>query len=171
MQPVVKRFMYAFVRKGGNWVILGKKKRIGKTVEEIEVGEKLKLTEKIEDKNILLYLGLTNDGNPLYIQQDYASRTIYEKPIVPTIMLAGIVTSAISKYLPGSGSHVTEQHLFFPNPAYHYATIEFSFEVIEINANENSIVLDVLATNENEDTVVTGTVKVSPPQIVGKMDQ
>lgn len=157
--------------KGGIWVILGKKKRIGKTVEEIHVGETLKLTENIEDKNILLYLGLTNDGNPLYIQHDYASRTIYEKPIVPTIMLAGIVTSAVSKYLPGSGSHVTEQHLFYPKPVYHYATIDISFEVIEVNVESNYIVLDVVATDEENEKVVTGTVKVAPPQIVRSIDE
>ena len=70
-------------------MILGKKRRLGRKIEEISVGEKLKLTEKIEDKDLLLYLGLTNDGNPLYIQHDFASQTSYEKPIVPTIMLTG----------------------------------------------------------------------------------
>lgn len=82
-------------------MLLGKKRKLGRKVESMSVGEKLKLTEKIEDKDLLLYLGLTNDGNPLYIQHDFASQTSYEKPIVPAIMLTGIVTSAISKYLPG----------------------------------------------------------------------
>ena len=91
-------------------MILGKKRRLGRKIEDITVGEKLKLTEKIEDKDLLLYLGLTNDANPLYIQHDFASQTTYEKPIVPTIMLTGIITSAISKYLPGPGSHIVEQH-------------------------------------------------------------
>ena len=50
--------------EGGKALILGKKRRLGKKVEEITIGEKLKLTEKIADKDILLYLGLTNDGNP-----------------------------------------------------------------------------------------------------------
>ena len=114
-------------------MILGKKRRLGRKIEEITVGEKLKLTEKIEDKDLLLYLGLTNDGNPLYIQHDYASQTPYENPIVPTIMLTGIISSAISKYLPGPGSHIVEQHLEFPKPVYHYATINFLLEVIDVD--------------------------------------
>ena len=60
-------------------------------------------------------------------------RPTFEKPIVPTIMLTGIVTSAISKYLPGPGSHVVEQHLSFPKPVYHYSTIDFLFEVTRVN--------------------------------------
>ena len=70
-------------------------------MDEITVGEKLSITEKIEDKDLLLYLGLTNDANPLYIQHDYASQTPYEKPIVPSIMLTGMITTAVTKYLPG----------------------------------------------------------------------
>jgi len=144
-------------------LILGKKRRLGREVENITVGEKLKLTEKIEDKDLLLYLGLTNDGNPLYIQHDYASQTPYENPIVPTIMLTGIITSATSKYLPGPGSHVIEQALKFPNIVYHYETIEFLLEVIEVKTDENKIVVKVEALNEEKKVVISGTVTVVPP--------
>ena len=38
-------------------MLLGKKRKLGRKVEDMSVGEKLKLTEKIEDKDLLLYLG------------------------------------------------------------------------------------------------------------------
>lgn len=146
-------------------MILGKKRRIGREIERIVEGEKLKLTEKIEDKDLLLYLGLTNDANPLYIQHDYASQTEFDKPIVPTIMLNGIVTSAISKYLPGPGSHIKEQHLTFPHHVYHYETINFLFEVTRVDKEKRSVVILVEATNEDEKTVISGTITVIPPSI------
>ena len=62
-----------------------------------------------------------------------------KKPIVPTIMLNGIVTSAISKHLPGPGSHIPEQNFIYLEPVYHYETIEFLLEVQHINY-ENNIV-------------------------------
>src|SRR5690606_40070342 len=113
-------------------LILGKKQKLGRKIEEISVGEKFEVTEKMEDKDLLLFLGLTNDANPLYIQHDYASQTIYKKPIVPAIMLTGIITSAVSKYLPGPGSHIHRQEIDFIHPVYHYATIQFLFEVTEV---------------------------------------
>lgn len=146
-------------------LILGKKRNLGKRIEEIKVGEKLNLTEKIEDKDLLLYLGLTNDGNPLYIQHDFAAQTIYEQPIVPTIMITGIITSAISKHLPGHGSHIYEQHLIFPKPVYHYATIAFDFIVSKIDVGENKVIIQVNAHDESGDLVVTGTVVAIPPKI------
>ncbi|WP_438311450.1 MaoC family dehydratase [Sporosarcina sp. FA9] len=147
-------------------MILGKKRRPGRKIEDISIGEKLKLTEKIEDKDLLLYLGLTNDSNPLYIQHDFASQTTYEKPIVPTIMLTGILTSATSKYLPGPGSHVVEQHLLFPLPVFHYATIDFLLEVIEVKLDENRIIVKVEALNEENEIVITGTITVAPPKVL-----
>ena len=150
-------------------MILGKKRRLGRKIEDITVGEKLKLTEKIEDKDLLLYLGLTNDGNPLYIQHDYASQTPYENPIVPTIMLTGIITSATSKYLPGPGSHVVEQNLKFPKTIYHYTTIDFLLEVIEVKNDENRIIIKVEALNEDKEMVISGTVTVVPPIVEDRL--
>ena len=144
-------------------MLLGKKRRLGRRIEEISVGEKLSLTEKIEDKDLLLYLGLTDDANPLYIQHDYASQTPFEKPIVPSIMLIGIMTSAVSKYLPGPGSHLLKQEIEFLKPVYHYGTVEFLFEVIEVNPTDHVVVIRVAGMNEANEKVIEGKLMVCPP--------
>ncbi|AST92828.1 enoyl-CoA hydratase [Sutcliffiella cohnii] len=144
-------------------MLLGKKRKIGRKLKEIKVGEKLELSEKIEDKDLLLYLGLTDDANPIYIQHDYASQTPLKKPIVPSVMLTGIVTSAVSKYLPGPGSHIVHQDLSFPKPVYHYATLSFLFEIIDIHEKDHTIEIVVHATNESNETVIKGKLTVCPP--------
>ncbi|WP_409251603.1 MaoC/PaaZ C-terminal domain-containing protein [Bacillus sp. SCS-153A] len=151
-------------------MLLGKKRKPGRKIEDISVGEKLTLTEKIEDKDLLLYLGLTNDANPLYIQHDYASQTPFKKPLVPAIMLTGIISSAISKYLPGPGSHIMKQELEFPKPVFHYETIQFLFEVKNIDSSSHLVTIDVIATNEQEETVIRGSVSVCPPHKLEKMN-
>ena len=144
-------------------MILGKKRKLGRRIEEISVGEKLSLTERMEDKDLLLYLGLTDDANPLYIQHDYASQTPFEKPIVPSIMLTGIMTSAISKYLPGPGSHILKQEIEFLKPVYHYRSVEFLFEVTEVRLSENVVVIHVVGMNEDNETVIEGKLTVCAP--------
>src|SRR3954462_13910015 len=144
-------------------MILGKKRKLGRRIEEISVGEKLSLTERMEDKDLLLYLGLTDDANPLYIQHDYASQTPFDKPIVPSIMLTGILTSAISKYLPGPGSHILKQEIEFLKPVYHYRSVEFLFEVMEVRLSENVVVIHVVGMNEDNETVIDGKLMVCPP--------
>lgn len=151
-------------------MLLGKKRKLGRQIEEITVGEKLSLTEKIEDKDLLLYLGLTNDANPLYIQHDYASQTPYQKPIVPSIMLTGIITSAVSKYLPGPGSHVLKEEIEFLKPVYHYGTVEFLFEVVEVNKSNHTVQINVSGTNEEEVAVIRGLITVCPPHRLTELD-
>ncbi|MFJ5758283.1 MaoC/PaaZ C-terminal domain-containing protein [Neobacillus sp. NPDC093182] len=151
-------------------MLLGKKRKLGREIKEMSVGEKLALTEKVEDKDILLYLGLTDDANPLFIQHDYASQTPYEKPIVPSIMLTGMITSAVSKYLPGPGSHILSQDIQFPKPVYHYATVQLLLEVVEVNHDDHTVLMTVVGTNEKEEVVITGKMKVCPPHRLGRMD-
>lgn len=137
--------------------------KLGKKIDEMTIGEKIQLNEKIEDKDLLLYLGLTNDNNPLYIQHDYALDTPYKKPIVPAIMLNGIITSAISKHLPGPGSHIREQNLIYLEPVYHYETIEILLEVQHIDITQNFVEIYVSAFKEKIVQVLHGVLKVVPP--------
>ncbi|ANU19115.1 enoyl-CoA hydratase [Planococcus plakortidis] len=145
-------------------MLLGKKRKLGRKIEDITVGEKLKLTEKIEDKDLLLYLGLTNDGNPLYIQHDFASTTSFEKPVVPNIMLTGIITSAVSKYMPGPGSYICEQQLVFKKPVYHYATVDFLLEVTDVDVRGNLVTIRVEGTDEEGSLCIEGKIVAQPPK-------
>ncbi|MET3697299.1 acyl dehydratase [Bacillus oleivorans] len=152
-------------------MLLGKKRKIGRTVEEISVGERLSLTEKIEDKDLLLYLGLTNDANPLYIQHDYAAQTPFKKPIVPAIMLSGIVMAAVTKHIPGPGSHILKHEMEFHKPVYHYETVHFSFEVKKVETKEQTVTIAVEGTDEENQPVLSGILVVIPPSSVIKIEE
>ena len=144
--------------------MLKRQTKIGKTIDDLTIGEKHHITETITDKDLLLYLGLTNDNNPLYIQHDYAKTTLYEKPIVPTILLNGIITSAISKHLPGPGSHIQQQFLTYLTPVYHDETIEFYLQIDDIDKMEHTVKVTVHGFNEKELAIVSGSITVIPPQ-------
>jgi 3-hydroxybutyryl-CoA dehydratase len=149
-------------------MVFDKKKMIGRKLDEINVGEKLSFIQKIEDKDLLLYLGLTNDSNPIYIQHDYASQTPYERPVVPSVMLTGIISSAVSKYLPGPGSHILNHEIEYTKPVYHYETIEFLLEVIDIN--QKNVAIKVVGKNEKGELVIHGQMSVRPPYQLAEIE-
>lgn len=144
---------------------IGRTTKVGKSIDEIAEGDSLSLTESIEDHQILLYLGLTNDANPLYLQHEYAKQTEYEQPIVPSVMLMGIMTSAISKHLPGPGSHIVNFQVNFIEEVYHYETLTFSFEVIKIDKTRDVVTISVEAENSEEHRVLDAVIMVKPPLI------
>ncbi|WP_194709723.1 FAS1-like dehydratase domain-containing protein [Radiobacillus deserti] len=141
--------------------MIGKRRKIGKNLHELAIGDSYQETRKVEDRDILLYLGLTDDANPLYIQHDYASQTPYKRPLVPPTMLIGIASSMISMHLPGPGCHILEQHLKYPNPLYHYSEIDIELEIIQINEEDSTIMIQVKGKN-GDGTVLDGTFLVSP---------
>ena len=71
-----------------------------------------------------------------------------------------MITSAISKYLPGPGSHIVSQDIEFPKPVYHYATVQLLLEVVEVNQDDHTVLVTVVGTNEKDEAVITGKVKV-----------
>src|SRR5699024_1917903 len=144
---------------------IGNSQKIGKTIEEIQEDESLSVTETIEDRKLLLYLELTNDANPIYIQHDYAKQTMYKNPIVPSVMLMGILTSSVSKHLPGPGSHVVNFSMNFIEPVYHYETLTFQFEVIKVDKMKDVVTISVEAVNTKNDRVLDAVVMVQPPSI------
>ena len=53
------------LRKRGGVVMSEDVHRRGKTIDEIKEGDSLTVTESISDRDLLLYLGITNDNNPM----------------------------------------------------------------------------------------------------------
>lgn len=151
-------------------MILGRKLKLGRKISEIAIGEKFTLTETISDQDLLLYLGLTDDANPLFIQHDYASQTSFKKPVVPPIMILGIIISSISKYFPGPGSYVKQQAIEFISPLYHYEAIQLLFEVINREVHSNTVKIQVVGHNEKGEKILEGTVSVCPPESMGGLD-
>lgn len=145
-------------------MLLSKDYKVGKTFEELDVGTSLQITENIEGKDLLLYLGLTNDQNPLYIQQEYAALTTYEKPVVPVIMLSGIITSAISKYIPGPGAYISAISLRYPKPLHHDETLHLHLKIVAKNRDLHELDLQVEGKNNDAQIVVYGNVLVVPPK-------
>lgn len=138
--------------------------KIGKTIDEIQEGDSLTVTEIIETRDVLLYLGLTNDDNPLYIQYDYSQETSYHKPLVPTVLLVGIITSNISKHLPGPGSHILDLSIDMIEPIYHNVTITFDFTVKRLDERREQVTIFVEGNSLEGVRLVEAELIVATPQ-------
>lgn len=145
--------------------MLNHQRKDGKTIDELVEGESLSITETIEDSQLLLYLGLTNDANPLFIQHDYTDKTDYGQPIVPSIMLMGVISSTISKHLPGPGSNIVNLSFNLIQPVHHYDTLTFHFEVIKIDKMKEVVTISVRAHNYEDQRVLDSVVMVKLTKI------
>src|SRR5699024_5363718 len=142
--------------------MIGRKRKLGKKIEDLKIGDSHTVSHIIEDKDLLLYLGLTDDANPLYLQHDYASQTPYKQPIVPSVMLFGMVSSIVSMHLPGPGSHITRHEMMFPKPLFHYSEVKITLEVIAIDTESHEVTLSVVGFDNDSDVILQGKLNASP---------
>lgn len=142
--------------------LIGKKWKMGKKIEDLREGDTYEAEHIILDKELLLYLGLTDDTNPLYIQHDYASQTPYDQPIVPSVMLFGMVSSIVSMHLPGPGSHIIRHEMTFPKSIYHKSKVRLNLEITKINKEKHFITLSVNGFDVKGDEVIQGNLDVRP---------
>lgn len=143
--------------------------KLRKTIEDIQEGDSLSLTEAIDDSQLMLYLGMTKDTNPLNLLPDYAKQTHFKKPVIPSGILMNIMLAAVSKHLPGAGSHVVNISSNFIEPVYHDETITFHFEVIKIDKMKGVVTISVEATkkqDEDNNRIIDAVIMVRPPQLV-----
>ena len=87
-----------------------------------------------------------------------------DKLVVPPVMLSGILTSSISKLLPGPGSEIVNVATNFIEPVYHEETITFTFEVIKVDLMKEVIMISVEGTNENGNRILDSVIMVRPPR-------
>lgn len=90
-----------------------------------KVGDSVKITRIITQKDLNNFSSLTNDHNPIHKEN-------HQKPLVHGAFLNAIVAGIIGSKLPGDGSVVVSQSFSFPNKCYVGEPIDVNVELIEL---------------------------------------
>jgi len=137
---------------------------IGKSIEQIEVGDADEFTKTISESDIYLFAGVTGDLNPAHINETYAKDTFFKSRIAHGMLLAGFISAVIGMKLPGPGAIYIRQELKFLAPARIGDTITARVEVTHIRAEKNRITLKTTCTNQDDTLVMDGEALISPPK-------
>ncbi len=137
---------------------------IGKTVQEIQVGDAAEFAKTISESDIYLYAGVTGDLNPAHINAAYAEKTFFKARIAHGMLSAGFISAILGTKLPGPGTIYMKQELKFLAPVYIGDTITARVEVIEVVEEKNRIRLRTTCSSQDGTLVLDGEAVVSPPK-------
>lgn len=137
---------------------------IGKTINELNLGDRAEFTKTVSESDVYLYAGLTGDFNPAHINEPYAEKTFFKTRIAHGMLPAGFISAILGTRLPGPGTIYIGQTLNFTAPVQIGDTITASAEVAEIMADKNRIRLKTVCENQNGVIVLDGEAVVSPPK-------
>jgi 3-hydroxybutyryl-CoA dehydratase len=138
---------------------------MGKTIEELKVGDTARFSKTVSESDVYLYAGVTGDFNPAHINEPYAEKTFFKTRIAHGMLPAGFISAILGTRLPGPGTVYMGQTLKFRAPVLIGDTITASAEVVEIIADKNRVRLKTACENQDGVVVLDGEAVVSPPKL------
>ena len=141
---------------------------IGKTIEELKVGDTARFSKTISESDVYLFAGVTGDLNPAHVNEDYAKDTFFKTRIAHGMLSASLISTVIGTMLPGPGTIYMRQEVSFLAPVKFGETVTAVVEVAEIMAEKKRVRLKTYCVNQDNTTVVDGEALVSPPRLPQK---
>lgn len=137
---------------------------IGKTIDELKVGDQASFSKTISETDVYLYAGITGDFNPAHVNEAYAQTTTFKTRIAHGMLTAGFISNLLGTRLPGPGSIYLSQNLKFLAPVTIGDTITATVEVVDIIKEAKRVRLKTTCANQEGTIVVDGEALISPPR-------
>jgi 3-hydroxybutyryl-CoA dehydratase len=129
-----------------------------------KVGDSAQLSRTVKDEDIRIFAEVTGDKNPLHLDDEFASKTIFKRRIAHGILTAALISSVIGNRLPGNGTIYLSQTLNFLAPVYVGDEITAKVEVLQVLKEGKRLRLKTQVINQNGTVVVDGEALVIPPR-------
>src|ERR671919_415937 len=90
--------------------------RQGYAFEDLSMGMTAVFSKTITEADLLMFAGVSGDTNPLHLDEEFASRTMFESRIAHGMLTASLVSTVLGTKLPGPGAVYVSQSVRFLAP-------------------------------------------------------
>lgn len=138
----------------------------GKRIHQLHLGDSVQMIKQISDEDVRLFAKLSGDENPIHLDEEYASHTIFKHRVAHGHFVASMFSTLLGTQLPGEGSIYLGQQIKYVAPVYINDQITAQAKIIEKNEERNRVKIETTAFNQNGQLVVTGIAEIMPPKEV-----
>ena len=126
----------------------------------LTLGQKATRTKTITDEIIRTFAELSDDTNPVHLDDAYAATTRFGKRIAHGMIAASLISAALANDLPGPGTVYLSQSLQFKAPVYPGDTVTALIEVKSVREDKPIATLITTCINQDNVTVIEGEATV-----------
>lgn len=120
--------------------------QMGLSIEELSVGMTALFAKTVTEADIVLFAGISGDINPIHLNHEFATETMFEGRIAHGMLTASFISTVIGTKLPGPGAVYLKQSLNFRAPVRVGDTVRARVTIREVIVEKNRIVMDTVAT-------------------------
>jgi alkylation response protein AidB-like acyl-CoA dehydrogenase/acyl dehydratase/putative sterol carrier protein len=136
---------------------------LGKSLDEIQIGEKAEGSMKVTKDHIEWYAKMSGDYNPLHMDDEYAATTMFGRRIAHGPVGGALVARVIGMQLPGLGTLAYNMKVNFTAPVFPGDEIKAIIEATEKVPEKNLLRLSFTVVNQKGLEVMNGYANVLPP--------
>ena len=133
--------------------------------EDLEEGMTDVFAKTITDADVMGFAGVSGDTNPLHLNHEFASGTIFKGRIAHGMLTASLISTVIGTKLPGPGCIYVSQNLRFRAPVRTGDTVTATCMVTKLIPEKRLIELSTMCTVA-EKPVVEGDATILVPSRV-----
>ena len=133
--------------------------------EDLEEGMTDVFAKTITDADITGFAGVSGDTNPLHLNHEFASGTIFKGRIAHGMLTASLISTVIGTKLPGPGCIYVSQNLRFRAPVRTGDTVTATCMVTKLIPEKRLIELSTMCTVADK-SVVEGDATILVPSRV-----
>ncbi|MDD2278393.1 MAG: MaoC family dehydratase [Bacteroidales bacterium] len=126
----------------------------------IKQGDTFTHSVKFTQADVVKFAEVTRDFNPIHLDQEYASKTIFKKPIVHGFLSGAVFSMVFGTLFPGEGTIYLSQEMKFFAPVFVEVQYEARFEVMEVNTEKHIGIINCSLVSSDETTCIKGTAKL-----------
>lgn len=114
----------------------------GYTIEALHEGMQATVSRTITETDLRNFSGVSGDTNPMHLNEEYASETVFKGPIVHGFLSASLISAVIGTRLPGPGCIYMSQSLKFLAPVRVGDTVYAVATVKHIDTEKHRVTID-----------------------------
>jgi acyl dehydratase len=134
----------------------------GKTFEQVSIGDTATHSRTITAQDIDRYAEMTDDYNPMHMDEEYAKKTAFGARIAHGPIALGLSAPVIGMKLPGEGCILMTLNSEFVRPVKIGDTVTLVGEVTAKNPDKRTIEMALRFTNQRGEDVIIGSARVKP---------
>jgi len=139
--------------------------KIGRSIDEFEVGMKREFSKVFTKKETKLMGDLIGDHNPFHYKGEFAKKSKFKKPIVHGFLVGGMICHFGGDIFPGPGYLAEKMEFKFLKPVFFGERIHAVGEVVAVDKENNRVSFEMNCFNQKGDKVLCGFVIGIPHQM------
>ena len=127
--------------------------------EDLEIGMSDIYAKTVTEADIVNFAGTTGDTNPVHLNHEFASQTVFKERIAHGMLSVGFISAVIGTKMPGPGCIYVSQNLKFKAPVRIGDTVTAECVITSMVPEKNFIEMDTTCT-VNGKPVITGSATI-----------